>query len=155
MTVDQLQWYAGALPDTAPTRKGELVALLARVLGDNGRIRALLSQLTPVQQQVLAEVAYGQTGRYDAEVIEAKYPDSKAPKNPRRFGYGFYSFGSQKKEYATPFELFFFYSYDAGLYIPPDLAALDQEGWVIRVGTFSKIPKTPIHAVSHCVALSA
>jgi 2-aminoadipate transaminase len=37
----------------------------------------------------------------------------------------------------------------------PVLAALDQEGWVIRVGTFSKIPKTPLHAIPHCAALSA
>ena len=94
MTVDQLQWYAGALPDTTPTRKGELVALLARVLGDNGLIRVLLSQLTPVQQQVLAKV--------DA--------------------YGDLRFEGQPQ---------------------PVLAALDQEGWVIRVGTFSKIPKLP------------
>jgi hypothetical protein len=122
MTVDQLQWCAGALPESTPTRKGELVALLARTLGDAGRIRLLLSQLTPLQQQVLAEVAHSQSGRYDAEVIEAKYPGSKTPKNPRTFGYGFYVIGSQKKEYATPFELFFFYNYDTGLYIPPDLA---------------------------------
>jgi 2-aminoadipate transaminase len=37
----------------------------------------------------------------------------------------------------------------------PSLAALDQEGWVVRLGTFSKIPKTPTHAISHCVTLSA
>jgi hypothetical protein len=122
MTVDQLQWYAGALPESAPTRKGDLVALLARVLGDDDRVRALIAQLTTVQQRVLAEVAYSQSGRYDAEVIEAKYRGSNTPKNPRTLGYGFYSYGSQKKERATPFELFFFYNYDSGLYIPPDLA---------------------------------
>src|SRR5262245_57051730 len=122
MTVDQLQWYAGALPEHTPTRKGELIALLAGTLGDTTRIRLLLSQLTPVQQQVLAEAAHSPTGRYDAEMIEAKYPGSKTPKNPRTFGYGFYGYGSQKKEYATPFELFFFYNYDVGLYLPPDLA---------------------------------
>ena len=36
-----------------------------------------------------------------------------------------------------------------------NLAALDQEGWVVRMGTFSKIPKSPIHPISHRVALSA
>jgi hypothetical protein len=122
MTVEQLQWCVGALPESAPTRKGELVALLARVLGDEARIRVLFSQLTSVQQRVLAEIAHSQSGRYDAEVIEAKYPGSKAPKNPRMFGYSLYGFGSQKKEQATPFDLFFFYNYDVGPYIPPDLA---------------------------------
>ena len=37
----------------------------------------------------------------------------------------------------------------------PNLATLDQEGWVIRVGTFSKIPKTAIHVIPHCIALTA
>jgi hypothetical protein len=37
----------------------------------------------------------------------------------------------------------------------PVLAALDQEGWAIRVGTFSKFQETPVHAFPHCVALSA
>jgi len=32
---------------------------------------------------------------------------------------------------------------------------LDQEGWVIRVGTFSKTPKTAIHVIPHCIALTA
>ena len=39
ITVDQLQWYVGALPESAPTRKGDLVALLVGVLRDDDRIR--------------------------------------------------------------------------------------------------------------------
>ena len=37
----------------------------------------------------------------------------------------------------------------------PNLATLDQEGWVIRVGAFTKIPKTAIHVIPHCIALTA
>jgi 2-aminoadipate transaminase len=36
----------------------------------------------------------------------------------------------------------------------PTLAALDDTGWVMRICTFSKIPKHPIHPASHCCVLT-
>src|SRR5262245_50284480 len=123
LIVEELKWYVGALPEAAPTRKGELVGLLSRILLDPKRLRKLWSELTPVQQQVIAEVVYNQGGRYDADVIEAKYPASSAPKSARSMGYSFYAIGG-KKTHATPYDLFFFYGYDLGRFIPPDLSAL-------------------------------
>jgi hypothetical protein len=123
LNVDELKWYVAALPGPAPTRKAELVAMLSRALLDPANLRALWARLTPAQQHVIAEVVHNQGGRYNTEVIEAKYPSSVAPKTPRTMGYNFYVIGA-KKEHATPYDLFFSYGYELGRYIAADLIAL-------------------------------
>ena len=121
LNVDDLKWYLGALPGSIPTRKPELVAALKQALTDQATLQALWARLTPVQQQVVAEVAHHLGGQYNAGLIEAKYPDSPLPKSARGYSASFYVIGG-KKEPATPFDLFFFYNYDLGRYIPSDLA---------------------------------
>ena len=121
LNVDDLKWYLGALPGSIPTRKPELVAALKQALTDPATLHALWAKLTPVQLQVLAEVAHHLGGRYDAGLIEAKYPGSPLPKSARGYSASFYVIGG-KKELATPFDLFFFHSYELGRYIPADLA---------------------------------
>jgi hypothetical protein len=123
LNVDDLKWYTGVLPGNTPPRKGDLVATLTHALTDPAALRKLWSQLTAVQQQIVAEVVHNLGGLYNADLIEAKYPGSQTPKNPRTFGYGFYVIGG-KKESARPFDLFFYYSYELGRYIPSDLIEL-------------------------------
>ncbi len=126
LNLDDLKWYLGVLPGAIPTRKPELVAALKRALTDKATLQALWAKLTHVQQQVVAEVAHHLGGRYDAGLIEAKYPGSPLPKNARGYSASFYVIGG-KKEPPTPFDLFFFQSYEIGRYIPTDLAKLVRE----------------------------
>src|SRR5690349_9473761 len=80
LNVDDLKWYLGALPGAIPARKPELVAALKQALTDPATLQSLLAKLTPVQQQVLAEVVHRLGGQYNAGLIEAKYPGSPLPK---------------------------------------------------------------------------
>src|SRR4029079_9265199 len=123
LNVDDLKWYTGVLPGNTPPRKGDLVATLTHALTDPAALRKLWSQLTAVQQQGVAEVVHNLGGLYNADLIEAKYPGSQTPKNPRTFGYSFYVIGG-KRESARPFDLFFYYSYELGRYTPSDLIKL-------------------------------
>jgi len=128
LNVDDLKWYLSALPGSVPARKPELVAALKQALSDPATLRMLWSRLTRVQQLVVAEVAHNLGGRYNAGLLEAKYPDAPAPKTSRGYGASFYVLGgNRKKETATPFDLFFYTNYDLGRYMPSDLAGLLRE----------------------------
>ena len=125
LTVDELKRYAAIVSNNVPTRKGELVVRLAQALTDPAEVRRLWEQLTPLQQQVVAEAVHNLGGCYNAEIIEAKYPKASAPQNARDYGgYGFvFGRGTGKKQ-ATAFDLFFSYSSEVGRCIPSDLAVL-------------------------------
>lgn len=128
LNVDDLKWYGAAVARHLPTRKGDLVRLLHRVLTDPAQIRQLWEQCTAVQQRVVAEVVHTLAGRYDTDRVEAKCPGASAPTNPRRYdGFGIiFGSGPRKKE-ATPYDLLFAYSYDQGTFIPRDLVVLLKE----------------------------
>jgi hypothetical protein len=126
LNVDDLKWYLGALPGAIPARKPELVAALKQALTNQATLQSLLAGLSSVQQQVLAEVVHQLGGQYNTGLLEAKYPDSPLPKGPRGYSASFYVFGG-KKEPITPFDVFFFYNYELGRYIPSDLAARLRE----------------------------
>jgi hypothetical protein len=96
-------------------------AMVWQALTDPATLQALWAKLTPVQQQVVAEVVHHLGGQYNTDLIEAKYPGSPLPKSARGYSASFYVIGG-KKDPATPFDLFFFYNYDLGRYIPSDLA---------------------------------
>src|SRR2546423_1236495 len=119
LNVDDMKWYMSALPGSVPARRPELLAALKQSLTDPATLQALWARLTPVQQQVVAEVVHHLGGQYNAGRIEAKYPDAPAPKNARGYSASFYVIGG-KKEPATPFDVLFFHSYDLGRYIPTD-----------------------------------
>ncbi|MBI2953034.1 MAG: helicase-associated domain-containing protein [Chloroflexi bacterium] len=116
MTVEMLKRYAAVL-GKPPTRKAELTNMLLQALTDPAEVRRLWQRLTPLQQTVVAEVVHTFGGIYDDQAIKAKYPGASAPE---WIGYG--SFARTKS--ATPFDILFFHSTDAGMYIPTDLAAL-------------------------------
>src|SRR4051794_21656383 len=91
LTVEQLKWYIGALPTAPAGRKADLVGLIAGYLKDAQQIRQLWQKLSPDQQGVIADVIHRLDGRYDPEVLEARYPDVAAPQSPNQYAY--YSFG--------------------------------------------------------------
>jgi hypothetical protein len=126
LTVEELKWYAAVLASRLPTRKAELVTLLTKALTNSTEVQRLWEQLTPVQRQVVAEVVHTLSGRYDAEVIEAKYPGAKTPVNARISSIGYEVFyGSHgRRKPATPYDLLFAYSYEFGPFIPADVASL-------------------------------
>jgi hypothetical protein len=125
LTVDELKWYAAVVANHLPTRKGELIELLAVTLRNPVELRRLLDQCTPIQRQVVAEVVHNLGGLYDADRIEARYPGASAPANTRGYGGYYTSFGlGSKRKPATAFDLLFGYSYELGRYIPRDLVAL-------------------------------
>lgn len=125
MTVDDLKWYASVFANKVPTRKADLIRLLVQSLTNPFEVRRLWDQLSPVQQNMVAEVAHVLGGRYDTQVIEAKYSGAAAPANPRGYGGYFVYYGSgRKQQTATPFDILFVYDYDLGRYIPSDLLVL-------------------------------
>src|SRR4051794_31873814 len=79
LTVEDLKWYASGLPGSSPTRKADLVAYVAGPLRDPDRLRELWRQLSAGQQQVIAEIIHNLGGKYDADVLAAKYPQVAAP----------------------------------------------------------------------------
>ena len=132
LTVEQLRWYASALPGRTPTRKEELVGLLLPLGTDHAEVRGLWERLAAVDRQVIAELVYNLDGRYDAEVVRAKYPASTIPQFPNTY-YAFGLYGSEAYGYAgarkqaeppTPFQLLLRHDYSYGIYLPADLVAL-------------------------------
>jgi hypothetical protein len=120
LTVEDLKWYATALPGQSPTRKADLVSYIAAALRNPEIFRDLWRQLTLGQQQVVAEVVHNGDGRYDGDVMTAKYPAVPAPALSPRYDSSYWRSG--KRNSAKPFDLLFYYGMDFGRYIPPDLA---------------------------------
>ena len=81
LTVGDLKWYASALANSLPTRKGELVGVLLQLL-QPARLRQLWGQLSPERQHLVSEVVHNLGGRYNAEMLHAKYPNVPAPQPP-------------------------------------------------------------------------
>lgn len=122
MTVDELKWYAAVVTTKVPTRKADLIRVLVQSLTGPVEVRRLWNQLSSVQQGVVAEIVHALGGRYDTQVIEAKYRGAVSPANPRNYDGYYVIFGSgRKQQAATPFDVLFMYSYDLGRYIPYDL----------------------------------
>lgn len=130
LTVEGLKWYAAALPGgTMPTRKADLVDALLRPLGDPGQLRRLWEQLTPGQQQVIGVVVHRDEGRYDQDVLQARFPAVPPPAAPPAYYYG------HRQARAGAFDLFFGRLYGVGTYIPADL--------VPRLRTLAPVPPPP------------
>jgi hypothetical protein len=122
--VDELKWYAVLLPGKAPTRKGELVAMIVQALTDPEQVTRLWSALTPRQREMIAYVVYHGLGVYDADVIEARYPGVGSPTGPQLYANSF--MGHRKKD-AVAFDLFFFYDHEVGFHVPREMAALIRD----------------------------
>jgi hypothetical protein len=120
--VSDLKWYAAAIADTLPTRKGELVSVMLSLL-QPGQLRQLWGQLSPERQHLVGDVIYNLGGRYDAEMLRAKYPNVPAPQASPGSYYAYSSRGSVERR-ATAFDLLFYRDSVFGIYIPFDLAAL-------------------------------
>jgi hypothetical protein len=123
LTVEDLKWYAAFLPAKTPTRKAELVAQLKQLLLDPARLRQLWAQIPTNHQQAVSEVAHKLNGRYNGEVLRAKYPNVPVPQGPQSGYYGFLNSPGGKK-YAAAYDMLFYRSADVGLCIPRDVLAL-------------------------------
>jgi Helicase conserved C-terminal domain len=124
LSVEELKWYAAFLPEKSPTRKAELIALLLGALTDPDRLRQLYSQLPPAHQHTIAEVVHALSGRYNSEILRAKYPNVPAPKSPPSAYYAYYGRPDSADKRAVGFDMFFFRNANLGLIIPSDLAAM-------------------------------
>lgn len=132
LTVEQLKWYASGLPGPKPTRKEDLVGLLLPLGTDPWEVRRLWERLSAADQGVIAELVYRLDGRYDAEVLRAKYPDATVPHFPNVYsGYGYYSGGGysyassgRSSAPPTPLQLLLRHDYSYGIYLPADLGNL-------------------------------
>jgi hypothetical protein len=122
LTVSELKWYAAALADTLPTRKGELVSVMLSLLQPR-ELRRMWEQLSRERQHLVGDVIYNLGGRYNAEMLQAKYPNVPAPQAPPGGYYSYSSRGSAERR-ATAFDLLFYRDSTFGVYIPFDLAAL-------------------------------
>jgi hypothetical protein len=121
LTVPDLAWYASALTDAPPKRKGELVAVMLQLL-QPARLRQLWGQLTPERQHIVSDIVHNLGGRYDAEMLRAKYPTVPAPQASPGGYYG-YTSRSNGARPATPFDLLFYRDTTFGIFIPFDLTA--------------------------------
>lgn len=119
MTADDLKWYVGALPGRTPTRKANLVDALCTYLLDPAQLRRFWADLTAEQREAVADVVHHHGGRYEADVIGAKYPGVAAPRTARSaYGYSYH------RQPPMTFDLLFCHLYDVGTFIAPDVAAL-------------------------------
>ena len=116
--MDQLKWYAVLFPGGTPQRKDELVNWIEERLCEPREVRRLWAALTPIEQQVVAEAVHELNGRYDAQVIPAKYP-SAAPPNGAGYSYGTYYSGRHQQKPATPYDVLFLA--EGGRLIPADM----------------------------------
>ena len=144
LTVDQLKWYAALLPGEMPSRKGELVDRIEERLRDPGEVRQLWAALSRIEQHVVAEAVHRLNGRYDDEVIPAKYPTAAAP-NSASPGYDRYT-GRRLQKPATAYDLLFLA--EGGRLIPPDVAdtlkVLTPPPAPMAIGGLDRAPSVPI-----------
>jgi hypothetical protein len=112
------------MPGKSPTRKAELIALLVGALTNPEQLRQLYSQLPSAYQHTIAEVVHALGGRYQGEILRAKYPDVPAPKGPPSGYYAYYGRSDATDRRAAAFDMFFFRNADLGLIIPSDMAAM-------------------------------
>src|SRR5437868_3560602 len=92
MTVDALKPLAGLCTSRLPTRKDELIKVIAEALRDRAFLTGQLEQLDRATRLALAEAAYGD-GTVDPAWFTAKYALSFALPGSSwgYYGYGGYS----------------------------------------------------------------
>ncbi|MGH7427218.1 MAG: hypothetical protein ACREJ4_02455, partial [Candidatus Methylomirabilaceae bacterium] len=110
MNAGEIKKLAALTGLPIPTRKADLVDLIVRYLDDDG-LRAVWQALDELQRAAVAEVVHGSRAYFAADRFRAKYDCDPA-------------WGSldEYRRDAYPTALcFFFYGYDEGGGIPPDL----------------------------------
>lgn len=127
-TVDELKWYAEAIPGRTPLRKSEIQGKVFAALTSPQQLRAFVAVLHDQQVQALSYVVHNEAGWCDVERLLARFPGLQPPRSPRD-RYSSYSVGSYYhdpygKKIAGAFDIFFMYTHYFGLYIPLDVTAL-------------------------------
>ena len=72
-TVPNLKALAQVLKAEAPTRKADLVALIAQHLEDTDHLRRLWDAMDKLQQAAVSEVVHSPSPLFDANGFRAKY----------------------------------------------------------------------------------
>jgi len=143
LTVDQLKWYAVLFPGETPSRKSELIDSIEQRLRDTAEIRQLWAALSLIEQHVVAEAVHQLDGRYDAEIIPAKYPGAAAPSSASS-GYDLYS-GRRSRKPATAYDLLFLA--EGGRLIPREVAdalkGLAPPPAAMVIGGLDRAPSVP------------
>ncbi|MGH3088602.1 MAG: hypothetical protein ACRDSJ_14960, partial [Rubrobacteraceae bacterium] len=109
MNAGEIKKLAALTGLPIPTRKAELIDLIVRYLDDDG-LRAVWEALDELQRAAVAEVVHGSRAYFAADRFRAKYGRDPA-------------WGSldEYRRDAHPTALHFFYGYEEGGGIPPDL----------------------------------
>jgi hypothetical protein len=107
LTLDDLRPLAGLVAADPPTKKSDIVPLLARVMTNSARIRELYDGLDPLSRDAVRVAAADANGRLDREKFRAWFGEpprfdepGPAPRG-RAYGYG------RSQRPPTPLRLFF------------------------------------------------
>jgi hypothetical protein len=104
LTIEHLRPLAALLGSDPPKKKGELVAVVSRVMTDPARVRALYEQLEPLAQDAVREAAHDAGGRYSRTRFVARHgrePDWYEPSEEP------ISYWSDRRRAPTSLVLFF------------------------------------------------
>ena len=107
LTLDDLRPLAGLVAADPPTKKSDLVPLLARVMTDAARVRDLYDRLDAVSRNAVRVAAADPAGRLDREKFRAWFGEPPRFDEPgpapegRAYGYG------RSRRPPTPLRLFF------------------------------------------------
>lgn len=76
LTLDDLRPLAALVEPDPPTKKTDLVPLLARTMTDPGRVRFLYDRIDPLAQNAVRVAAFDPAGRLDGERFRARYGEA-------------------------------------------------------------------------------
>lgn len=123
-TVEDLKWLALAIGKLPPARKAELVQFIVTGLTDPTRLAQLCAALSETERLVVAEVIHNLGGRYDTDVIEAKYGAVQRPRSAGELWGTTILGASKRRPAARPFDLLFGTDPALGRVVASDLADL-------------------------------
>ncbi len=121
LTVEHLKPLAALLNEKVPTRKGELVDVVARAMRHSAQVRALYEELDPLAQRAVQEAAHDARGVLHEDRFRARYSQMPAFYKPAPQKDSFHSFYDYRG-YTRPTKLaLFFPKYR---WLPTDLREL-------------------------------
>jgi hypothetical protein len=82
LTVEYLKPLVALLEERVPTRKGELVDVVARTMGRSAEVRTLYEELDPLAQRAVQEAAHDPRGILHPDRFVARYSRMPAFSNP-------------------------------------------------------------------------
>jgi hypothetical protein len=87
MTANDLRKFTALTGEKAPSRKGDMAALVVQHLAGE-RLRSIWEGLDELQRAAVAETVHSPSGQFDAGVFRAKYGRDPDWGSKADFGYG-------------------------------------------------------------------